>query len=186
MTDYNNLNALQQDELAEADQIDKKEPFKVTDTGSADWVLRMLAALKAENENNNQLAQQNIDRIKKWRDKKNQETQQKREHFEFLLTDYFNQQRTKDPKFKLDTPNGRVSARKVPRKWKYDDENLVKSLKQADAKDFIRIKEEPDKKALKKAAYVTDAGDVVTEDGVKLDGVHVDPATYKTVIKVND
>lgn len=186
MTDYNNLNALQQDELAEVEQTDKKETFKVTDNSSADWVLRKLAALEAQENSNNQLAQQNIDRIKQWRDKKSQETRQSREYFEFLLTDYFNQQRAKDPKFKLDTPNGRVSARKVPRKWKYDDENLVKSLKQADAKDFIRIKEEPDKKALKKAAYVTDAGDVVTEDGVKLDGVHVDPATYKTVIKVND
>lgn len=186
MTDYNNLNALQQDELAEVEQTDKKETFKVTDNSSADWVLRKLAALEAQENSNNQLAQQNIDRIKQWRDKKSQETRQSREYFEFLLTDYFNQQRAKDPKFKLDTPNGRVSARKVPRKWKYDDENLVKSLKQADAKDFIRIKEEPDKKALKKAAQVTDAGDVVTEDGVKLDGVHVDPATYKTVIKVND
>lgn len=186
MTDYNNLNALQQDELAEVDQIDKKEPFKVTNNSSADWVLRKLAALEAQENSNNQLAQQNIDRIKKWRDKKSQETQQSREYFEFLLTDYFNQQRAKDPKFKLDTPNGCVSARKVPRKWKYDEKNLVKSLKDAGAKEFIRIKEEPDKKALKKSAQVTDAGDVVTEDGVKLEGAHVDPATYKTVIKVND
>lgn len=181
------MDELQRDELAELkDFAPKKEAFKVTDEYSADWVLRKLAALNAEEAANSKLAQQNIDRIKEWQEHKNQSTQQSREYFEGLLTSYFTAQRYLDPKFKLDTPNGKVSARKIPRKWNYDDESLVESLKAADAAKFIRIKEEPDKKALKAAAHVTETGDVITDDGVKLDGVHVDPTSYKTVIKLND
>lgn len=181
------MDELQQDELVELKEFEQeKEAFRVTDEGSADWVLRKLAALNAEEEVNNKLAQQNLDRIKEWQAKKNQATQQSREYFENLLTAYLNEQRYLDPKFKIDTPNGTVTAHKLPRKWNYNDESLIESLKAADATSFIRIKEEPDKKALKAAAHITESGDVITDDGVKLDGVHVDPVSYKTVIKLND
>lgn len=181
------MDELQQDELVELKEFEQeKEAFRVTDEGSADWVLRKLAALNAEEEVNNKLAQQNLDRIKEWQAKKNQATQQSREYFESLLTTYLNEQRCLDSKFKIDTPNGMVTARKLPRKWNYNDESLIESLKAADDTSFIRIKEEPDKKALKAAAHVTETGDVITDDGVKLDGVHVDPTSYKTVIKLND
>ncbi|MDT3392459.1 MAG: host-nuclease inhibitor Gam family protein [Bacillota bacterium] len=180
------MNELQQDELAELKEFEsKKEAFKVTDESSADWVLRKLTALNAEEEANNKLAQQNIDRIEEWRDHKNQSTQQSREYFENLLTAYFNEQRYLDPKFKIDTPNGKVTARKIQPKWNYNDEALVQSLKAADANELIRIKEEPDKKALKKTAHITESGEVITDDGIKLAGVHVDPISYKTVIKLN-
>ncbi|WP_125607943.1 host-nuclease inhibitor Gam family protein [Lapidilactobacillus bayanensis] len=178
------LNALQKDELDEAKEFaQEKKPFQVTDSSSADWVLGKLAALKAEDKENDKTLKDNIAQAKAWRDRKSKETQDSRDYFESLLTSYFQAKQQDDPKFKIDTPNGVVKAKKVPAKWIYDDKLLIKSLKEADATKYIRIKEEPDKKPLKTELSVTALGDVITEDGVKLDGVHVDPASYKIEIK---
>lgn len=180
------MDALQKDELLEAKEFtQEKKPFQVTDSSSADWVLGKLAALDAEDSNNDKTLADHIAQAQAWREKVAKETQASREYFEGLLTAYFQMQYQDNPKFKIDTPNGKVTTTKVRPKWNYDDKLLLRSLKEADATKYIvtKTEEKVNKTPLKNELRVTANGDVVTEDGIKLDGVHVDPESYKINIK---
>lgn len=184
------MDALQENELLEAKEFtQEKKPFQVTDSSSADWVLGKLAALDAEDANNKKTFEDNVlratNKAQAWLDCKSKETQSAREYFEGLLTAYFQMQCQDNPKFKIDTPNGTVKTKKVAPKWNYDDKLLLRSLKEADATKYIvtKTEEKVNKTPLKNELRVTANGDVVTEDGIKLDGVHVDPESYKINIK---
>jgi len=178
------MDELQKEELQELhEQEEQKKQFTVTDSAQADWVLRKLSALDAEDNENQKTYDKNRERIDNWLAKVKQSTQDSREYLTRLLTDYAVAQWTENPKFKINTPNGKVTFRKQQPKWIYDDDKLVESLQSADASNLLRIKQVPDKKKLKQVVTVTDKGQVVTSDGALLDGVRVEPLPEKVVIK---
>ncbi|WIF95048.1 host-nuclease inhibitor Gam family protein [Caminicella sporogenes] len=160
-----------------------KERFKITDLDQANWALRKLAALQKKKEEVNELAQKEIDRIKSWQDKELAEIDKSKEFFEGLLTEYLMTERQNNPKFKINTPYGKVSTRKQQPKWEYDEEKAIKSLKEAGHADLIRIKEFLDKNAIKKAVTVV-GGQVVDENGIVIEGIKVIEQPEKVVIKV--
>lgn len=180
------MNALEQYELEEignlAEEIEKQR-FKVDSLESANWCLRKLAALEKQQSEIDALAQKEIERIQNWQQSEKEKIDFSKRFFECLLEEYFRSEREKNPKFKLSTPYGKVSSRKQQPKWTYDDEKLLNSLESAGLKDFIRIKKEVDKAALKKAVEVVN-GQAVTEDGEILEGIKVEEQPEKIVIKV--
>lgn len=157
------LNNLLQEELQEV-----RESFKVEDLQGANWCFRKLTALQAKKNENNQLADAEIQRIQAWRDKENKSIDDNIAYFEGLVTEYYRELKQADPKAKLTTPYGKVSSRKT-QKWIYNDEKLMEFLKTNGFTDLIKIKEEVNKADLKKVFK----NGVNQTTGEVLDGVEI-------------
>ena len=125
------------------------EQFEVTNLQGATWCFRKLRAIEDKVEEVKSVAAMEIDRITEWLARETKSLEEDKAYFEGLLNAYYVKERAKDKKFKLSTPYGKVTARKT-KKWTYDDE-VVKEYVKAENLPFIRIKEELDKSAIKKA-----------------------------------
>ena len=181
------MDALLEMELKEIDGImeedtHKKERFKIENLEAANWAFRKLAAIEKKRKEINDLANKEIERIKAWQEQEERGLDSSKEFFEGLLTEYFAREREKDPKFKISTPYGKVSARKQQPQWNYDEDKLVKWLKENN-QDLIRIKYEPDKNEIKKT-YKIVGTNVVTGDGEIVEGITVEERPEKITIKV--
>ncbi|MDU6295580.1 host-nuclease inhibitor Gam family protein [Clostridium celatum] len=135
--------------LLEKDLIESKEEFKVTNLQGATWCFRKLRAIEGKIEDITNVAAMEIERITEWLKNETKSLETDKAYFEGLLNAYYVEQRAKDNKFKLSTPYGKVTAKKI-KKWTYDEE-VVKEYVKAENLPFIRIKEELDKSAIKKA-----------------------------------
>lgn len=181
------MDALFEMELQEIDEImeedtQEKERFKIENLESANWAFRKLAAIERKKKEIQELANKEIERIRAWEQQEIGSLDSSKEFFEGLLTEYFTREREKDPKFKISTPYGKVSARKQQPKWNYDDEKLVNWLLQND-KELVRVKYEPDKNGIKKK-YKIIGENVITEDGEIVEGITVEERPEKVTIKV--
>lgn len=178
-------------EKLELDDIENTEDngFKINDLGGANWAFRKLAAIEQKRKEIKSLADKEIERIKKWQEQETKGLDSSKEFFEGLLIEYFSAQREVDPKFKISTPYGKVSARKLPDKWEYDDKELLTYLEAAKP-DLIRIKKEVDKANLKKKVAeskefaICDNQVVNMESGEVVSGVTVTEQPEKITIKV--
>lgn len=163
-------NTLLQNDLTEA-----REGFKIENLETANWAFRKLRAIE-ENENEiKELAQVEIDRINSWKESELKQNEGTKQYFEFLLSEYFKNEKAKDKKFKLSTPYGKVSARKT-NKWTYDEEKLKEYIKINDL-PFIKIKEEIDKAGLKKCFK----DGVNAETGEVIPGIEIEEVESITV-----
>ena len=174
-------------ELQEIDEImeedtQEKERFRIENLEAANWAFRKLAAIERKKKEIQELANKEIERIKAWQEQEERGLDNSKEFFEGLLTEYFAREREKDPKFKISTPYGKVSARKQQPKWNYDDEKLVNWLLEND-KELVRVKYEPDKNEIKKT-YEIVGTNVVTEDGEIVEGIAIEERPEKIDIKV--
>lgn len=60
------MDALQKHDLTSENEQESKPKFEVTDLSSATWVMRKYRALAAKDDEVKQVAQEQIDDIKKW------------------------------------------------------------------------------------------------------------------------
>jgi phage host-nuclease inhibitor protein Gam len=170
------LNALQTQELQELQQVER-ERFKITDIGGVNWALRKLAALKAREAEVNQLADAEIERINAWREKELESVKRDVEYFESLLTEYHAEQLKQDPKAKtITTPYGTLKARKLPPMVEYDADLVLSWAKGAGRTEFIRVREELAKDAVREA---------VLSDGELVPGVTVIDQGVKYSVEVD-
>lgn len=170
-------------ELQEAlETSETQERFKIETLEAANWALRKLAAINAKEKEINDLKNKEIERIENWAKDEIDKLSDSRQFFEGLLTEYFSREREKDPKFKISTPYGKVSARKQQPKWNYDEDKVVNWLLQND-KELVRVKYEPDKNEIKKK-YKVIGTNVVTDDGEIVEGITVEERPEKVTIKV--
>lgn len=154
--------------LLENDLSEVKEQFEVSDLQAATWCFRKLRAVEEKIEEVTSVAAVEIDRITEWLAGEVKSLESDKAYFEGLLNEYYVKERAKDKKFKLSTPYGKVTARKT-KKWTYDDE-VVKAYVKAEELPFIRIKEELDKVAIKKAFK----DGVNTETGEYIPGIRIE------------
>lgn len=122
----NNLQAIEIQEVEEWEVVEK-EGFKITDLERANWAFRKIAAYQEKINEVNQVADQDIERINKWREKENKENKGSIEFFEGLIKGYFLELRAADKKAKLSTPFGKVATRKS-KKWVFDDKKVINYL----------------------------------------------------------
>lgn len=181
------MDALLEMELQEIDEImqedtQEKKRFRIENLEAANWAFRKLAAIERKKKEVQELAQKEIERIKAWEQQEISSLDNSKEFFEGLLKEYFAREREKDPKFKISTPYGKVSARKQQPKWHYDEAKLIEWLKENN-KDLLRVKYEPDKNEIKKV-YKVVGTNVVTEDGEIVEGITVEEMPEKIEIKV--
>ena len=90
----------------------EKKRFRIENLEAANWAFRKLAAIERKKKEVQELAQKEIERIRAWEQQEISSLDNSKEFFEGLLKEYFAREREKDPKFKISTPYGKVSARK--------------------------------------------------------------------------
>lgn len=161
---------------------EKNEAWKIDNNQKADWALRKIAALKEQNQEVEQMALREYERIDKW---SKRETESNKASIEFIqqkLTEYLYDLRKKDPKAKIKLPHGMVSTRKVPAKFEYDEKKTINSLKSMGLIDFIKIKESIDKAKLKKSVNVAN-GKAINADGEIIEGITITEPRETVVFK---
>lgn len=176
------MNALEQQEIEEAQEV--KQGFKVTDLESANWCLRKIKAYKDKIAEADKLAESEISRITDWKEKEEKSAQDSIQFFEGLLGSYLMEQRQVDKKFRISTPYGKVSTKKLPDKWVYD-EALTLQWAEQNAQYLVRVKEEINKIELKKNVKVSD-GKAIDENGEIVPGINIIPQGEKIVVEVNE
>lgn len=126
----------------------EKERFKVDSLESANWVFRKLKAIDSKMQEIADLRDKEIVRIDKWYKDETEQYEKDKQYFEYLLNEYYLNEKEKDSKFKLSTPYGKVTSRKTS-KWSYDEDRLKEYIKSNNL-PFIKVKEEIDKAGIKK------------------------------------
>ena len=153
-----------------------KEGFKIESLEGATWAFRKLRAIANKKAEIEAVASEEIARVEAWKKSEVEKYESDTEYFESLISAYFVEERSKDKKFKLSTPYGKVSTRKAS-KWIYEDEEALKQYVKDNEIDAIRIKEEIDKTNLKKICK----DGVNHETGELLPGVTIEDTETITV-----
>ena len=152
-----------------------KESFQVTDDSSANWALRKIKHFMDQQKENNALAEAEIEKIEAWATAENGHIQQNIDYFQSLLATYALKKRDEDPKFKSQKlPYGRIKFVKQQPKFNYNDDQLIESLKKAERTDLIKVKETPDKAAVKKLFVVHEDKLINPETGEVVEGVQIE------------
>lgn len=154
------MNKLQELELEDLEEImqdaEDTEKFtdykyKILDLDGAVRAFKKLNAIEAKIKDIERIAQEErepyelmISKINDWKDQEIKSFDRSINFFNFLLEQYYREQRELDPKFKLSTPYGKVSSRKQQPKWEYDEKQLLPYLEHY-SPELIRIKKEVNK-----------------------------------------
>ena len=168
----------------EAEEEQLKERFKITNLESANWAFRKLKVIEEKEAEIRDLMEKEIKRIQEWAKQDLDKCNDSKQFFEFLLEEYYREQKELDPKFKISTPYGKVSSKKQQPKWIYDDEKVIEWLEQNDM-SLIRMKYiyELDKAEIKKTFKIA-GNNAVTEDGEIVEGITIEEQQDTITIKV--
>ncbi|ALX50438.1 host-nuclease inhibitor Gam family protein [Lentibacillus amyloliquefaciens] len=152
-----------------------QEGFEITDDQKANWALRKIGQYKDRQSEVNATAEAETEKIEAWANQENDKAQQSIDYFQGLLAKYAMKQRAENPKFKsMKLPNGAIRFRKQQPKFHYSDDQLIDYLKKSERDDLIKVKESPDKSAVKKAFTVNEDKLINTETGEAVDGVEIE------------
>jgi hypothetical protein len=136
--------------LLQNDLVEEREGFKIENLEGANWAFRKLRAIAAKEAEIKTLAEAERYRVDNWEQSELKQYEGDKQYFEYILSEYYLAEKSKDKKFKLSTPYGKVTARKG-NTWEYENEEaLIKYLKDNEL-PYVRTKEELIKTDLKKA-----------------------------------
>ncbi|MBR3117794.1 host-nuclease inhibitor Gam family protein [Bacillus paranthracis] len=182
------MNALQQSELLEVDQLqDAEQQFEITDINQLNWAFRKLTALKAQEKEVTTLANVERDRIAEWEKGELISVHNSITFFESHVQRYHAEQLAVDPKQKtISTPYGKSKTRKSKEAPdKANEELLLDYVIQNDLAEFIKnsVKWADLKKTLK-IVQIGDEKVVVDGDGQIVPGVTVKPESISYSVEV--
>ena len=182
------MNALQQSELLEVDQLqDAEQQFEITDINQLNWAFRKLTALKAQEKEVTTLANVERDRIAEWEKGELISVHNSITFFERHVQRYHAEQLAVDPKQKtISTPYGKSKTRKSKEAPdKANEELLLDYVIQNDLAEFIKnsVKWADLKKTLK-IVQIGDEKVVVDGDGQIVPGVTVKPESISYSVEV--
>jgi phage host-nuclease inhibitor protein Gam len=162
-----------QEFLDDQEQVNS-ESFVIDTEEKANWALRKIRSLQEKKKDNITLAEAEVAKIDTWLETVNEKVTNDIDYFVQMLTIFALKRRDQDPKFKsLKLPYGKIGFRKQQPKWEYDDSKLLAALKSSGLDELIRIKEEPDKVAIKKQLKVSGEFAVNPDSGEMIDGITV-------------
>lgn len=159
------------------------DKFIVDSIEKANWCFRKLKEIDDKEKEIEQLADKELERIERWRERELEAYQGSKEHFQGMLELYYRTEKEKNDKFKLSTPYGQVTSRKQQPKFIRDDEKLLGWIRKSKP-EMVKIKESPDWESLKKDIIV-DGDKAITTDGEVVEGVEVVVRDYTVNIKVD-
>ena len=138
---------------------EEKERFRIETKDQAAWALRKMSRIQAEIEENNRVAQAEIDLIVSWRDEENEKLERSISFFESILHEFFLQLRESDPKLKIMMlPPGTLKMRAQQPQYEYDEEILLSWAKE-NLPEAVVIKESVAKTPVKK--HIQETGELV-------------------------
>lgn len=138
---------------------EERERFKIESKDQAAWALRKMSRIKAEIEENNRVAQAEIDLIVSWRDEENEKLERSISFFESLLHEFFLQLRESDPKLKtMKLPHGTLKMRAQQPQYEYDEDVLLPWAKE-NLPEAVVTKESVAKNPVKK--HIQETGETV-------------------------
>ena len=160
-------------QVVEQQAPEQNEAWKIRSLEDADWAIRTIRDAEKDRDQKLEYIKREKERLKAFEDKVKKDEIEETAFLRSCLSDYIAEQKDENPKFKLATLNGSASVR-TTKKWTYDDDAVMASLKKDDdLKSYIRIKEEINKAQMKKDFVVTGSGTVATKDGEIIDGITV-------------
>lgn len=175
---------------AEKKETRNDEGFVVNDDNKATWCLRKIKHFKNKQENNKELAEKQINEIKKeireveqWLEEENSKLDNSIEFMESKLYSYAQQLRREDPELKTyKLPFGQLQFRKQRPKWKYDNDKLL-SFAEEKYKALIKVKRSVDKRKLKSQAKIIGGKVIIEKTGEVIEGVKVIERPEKFKVK---
>ncbi len=173
-------------QLPEGDE--ERQGFVIDDEEKANWAMRKIKHLQDKKAEKEAIAKAEIDRIKQWLEEENASINRDIEFFTNALEIYMRKLNQKNPKTKsIKLIHGKLQLRKQQPKFNYDDGKLLRWLKENRHQNFIRIKESPDKSALKKSVAIADGKAILKDTGEIVEGISVEePDEPAFSLKVNE
>ncbi|MGW7932414.1 hypothetical protein BU107_11120 [Staphylococcus xylosus] len=180
------MNSLQREEI-ETLENEKHETFKINDLDSANWAFKKLDALQTKEKEVNELAEQEIERINRWKEKELSGIDDSKVYFNHLLTEYYKEQKEVNSKFKLSTPYGKVTSRKGAKIIQYSNESTaINLLKSRGLDNYIKTSEKINKTAISKDFNEIDGGILVDPNGEVIEGIYLEQKPTSYSVKVGD
>lgn len=162
------------------------EGFALRDDLDADNALEQIKNLKADIKQKHEFAEQRIQQIQQWEESEVEKLESKVEWCEQALQSYFMKLREDNPQLKTHSlPYGKLQMRKQRPLYKYDDEKLLSFLKENNV-NAIRVKEAPDKLALKKITKQAGNKLVIEDTGQFVEGVMLEDRPESFYVKVKE
>ena len=154
----------------------RSETWRVDSMGRAMWVIRRLQQLEQQRTAYQQAATEEIARIKQWADDTQQQLTDDIAQLESLLAPWVKRQLDGSKRKSLKLLSATVGYRTPPKQLAYDEPSLLDWAK-GNRRDWIRVKEELDKAAIRQSVIkdsevVRDANDKI------LVGVVQPPETF--------
>jgi len=144
------MNLYEQDLINEVLEENLEEGLEVTDNEIATSIMKRLKYVNMLKEENTAIAEKEIQKIRAWEDEVNSELDEKVKYYEEVLIEFYKKQQELNPKYKLDTPYGKITKRKS-KKWSYDEEAIIEFLEENMYIDMINIEKSIKKNDIKKA-----------------------------------
>lgn len=156
---------------------EEKEQFVIDTPEKADWALKKLQEIKRQRLEVDKRADKEIKPIEDWRKKEIGKLSDSEIYFTMLLTEYANNNRDKDNKFRFSSPYGKIYTRNSV-DWSYDDEKLIEEYKNT---DVVKSKLTLNKNELKKRVELINGKPVDKETGAVVDGVEIEEVSKVNV-----
>ena len=169
----------------ESDINESDEQYKINNEEEANEILRRIKYFESEIEKVNKISDSEIERYTKlindYRNKKLLEFNNRLEHYQLLLEEYAKEQLKNKKTKTISLPFGKIGFKKQQDTFNYDEEVLIKYLKENSA-DFIKVttKESVEKAKLKKAGTISDGK--LYLNGSAVDGITVTKNEDKFII----
>lgn len=156
----------------------ENDSFAITNDEQANFFLRRLEEIRNEKDKINNTCNTEIEKftqkVNNFRAKELHTLENTENFFSTLLENYARIQLQGSKKKSLKLPFGTLSFKKSQPKYVYDDETVMNFIKANDYTEFIRVKEEINKRDLKSALNITEDG-IVMLNGKAMEGVIITP-----------
>ena len=165
-----------------AEDVEEDGTLLVKNNSDADFYLRQINKLKEQKEEINKFVDQELERqmrlYQQYREDRMRPLDNQIAFYEEALRTFAMNEYAETNKKTIKLPNGTLSIRKQPPKYIYNDEEVLSFLKENNLNDYIRVKEEVNKKDLKKATQINNNNQMII-DGKEVPGVVVVPQDDK-------
>ena len=165
-----------------AEDVEEDGTLLVKNNSDADFYLRQINKLKEQKEEINKFVDQELERqmrlYQQYKEDRMRPLDNQIAFYEEALRTFAMNEYAETNKKTIKLPNGTLSIRKQPPKYIYNDEEVLSFLKENNLNDYIRVKEEVNKKDLKKATQINNNNQMMI-DGKEVPGVVVVPQDDK-------
>lgn len=168
-------------------EAEDRERFRIQNDEQAAWAVRKLGQFRARQDEAKQVAANEQERISEWLDRQLSRDADDIAYFTALLTQYALSERDQSNRKSIDTPYGVVKTRAGQPKFVVDDHDAFLEYAKQSHPEWIRVREDADVTALKKAVTVDDTPTLglvaVTEDGEIVPGLQITPAQVSVTVE---